>query len=306
MKYSSIGKELGKNSKFLIYTVSLFAIILWGISYIWTNQLIALDIPVTYFVFVRILFAGLVLFLLNAASGRIAKIKRRDIPKFLLLAFFEPFIYFICESYGVKETGSPTLSAMIIATIPIFSVGTGVIFFKEKINAVNISGILMCLLGIVLVVMSKGELGKHFIFGIILLLIAVLSEVGHASVTKSLSGNYSSQIIVMYQFLIGSVYLLPLFIFKGLDGFSARYMSADVWYPIICLSVLCSSLAFSLWVSTIKSLGVAKSSIFSALIPVVAALVSWILGHEILNLRQFTGIVISAIGVVLSQYTKRK
>lgn len=306
MKYSSIGKELGKNSKFLIYTVSLFAIILWGISYIWTNQLIALDIPVTYFVFVRILFAGLVLFLLNAASGRVAKIKRRDIPKFLLLAFFEPFIYFICESYGVKETGSPTLSAMIIATIPIFSVGAGVIFFKEKINAVNISGILMCLLGIVLVVMSKGELGKHFIFGIILLLIAVLSEVGHASVTKSLSGNYSSQIIVMYQFLIGSVYLLPLFIFKGLDGFSARYMSADVWYPIICLSVLCSSLAFSLWVSTIKSLGVAKSSIFSALIPVVAALVSWILGHEILNLRQFTGIVISAIGVVLSQYTKRK
>ena len=306
MKYSSIGKELGKNSKFLIYTVSLFAIILWGISYIWTNQLIALDIPVTYFVFVRILFAGLDLFLLNAASGRIAKIKRRDIPKFLLLAFFEPFIYFICESYGVKETGSPTLSAMIIATIPIFSVGAGVIFFKEKINAVNISGILMCLLGIVLVVMSKGELGKHFIFGIILLLIAVLSEVGHASVTKSLSGNYSSQIIVMYQFLIGSVYLLPLFIFKGLDGFSARYMSADVWYPIICLSVLCSSLAFSLWVSTIKSLGVAKSSIFSALIPVVAALVSWILGHEILNLRQFTGIVISAIGVVLSQYTKRK
>lgn len=306
MKYSSIGKELGKNSKFLIYTVSLFAIILWGISYIWTNQLIALDIPVTYFVFVRILFAGLVLFLLNAASGRIAKIKRRDIPKFLLLAFFEPFIYFICESYGVKETGSPTLSAMIIATIPIFSVGAGVIFFKEKINAVNISGILMCLLGIVLVVMSKGELGKHFIFGIVLLLIAVLSEVGHASVTKSLSGNYSSQIIVMYQFLIGSVYLLPLFIFKGLDGFSARYMSADVWYPIICLSVLCSSLAFSLWVSTIKSLGVAKSSIFSALIPVVAALVSWILGHEILNLRQFTGIVISAIGVVLSQYTKRK
>ena len=306
MKYSSIGKELGKHSKFLIYTVSLFAIILWGISYIWTNQLIALDIPVTYFVFVRILFAGLVLFLLNAASGRIAKIKRRDIPKFLLLAFFEPFIYFICESYGVKETGSPTLSAMIIATIPIFSVGAGVIFFKEKINAVNISGILMCLLGIVLVVMSKGELGKHFIFGIILLLIAVLSEVGHASVTKSLSGNYSSQIIVMYQFLIGSVYLLPLFIFKGLDGFSARYMSADVWYPIICLSVLCSSLAFSLWVSTIKSLGVAKSSIFSALIPVVAALVSWILGHEILNLRQFTGIVISAIGVVLSQYTKRK
>ena len=156
-----------------------------------------------------------------------------------------------------------------------------------------------------LVVMSKGALGRHFIFGVVLLLIAVLSEVGHASVTKSLSGNYTSQVIVMYQFLIGSVYLLPLFIFKGLDGFSARYLSAEVWYPLICLAVLCSSLAFSLWVSTIKSLGVAKSSIFSALIPVVAAIVAWILGHESLNLRQFIGITISAVGVVLSQYTKK-
>ena len=307
MKRSILKKNgLDNNSKVLIYTVSLFAIILWGISYIWTNRLISLDIPVTYFVFVRILLAGFVLFLLNAASGKIIRIRRKDLPKFLLLAFFEPFIYFICESYGVKQTGSPTLSAMIIATIPIFSVGAGVLFFREKVNAVNITGILLSLIGIVLVVMSKGELGKHFIFGIVLLLIAVLSEVGHASVTKSLSGNYSSQVIVMYQFLIGSVYLFPLFLFKGLDGFSSRFLSADVWYPIICLAVLCSSLAFSLWVSTIKSLGVAKSSIFSALIPVVSAIAACLLGQEDLNLRQFIGIAISAVGVVLSQYTGKE
>ena len=307
MKRSILKKNgLDNNSKVLIYTVSLFAIILWGISYIWTNRLISLDIPVTYFVFVRILLAGFVLFLLNAASGKITRIRRKDLPKFLLLAFFEPFIYFICESYGVKQTGSPTLSAMIIATIPIFSVGAGVLFFREKVNAVNITGILLSLIGIVLVVMSKGALGKHFIFGIVLLLIAVLSEVGHASVTKSLSGNYSSQVIVMYQFLIGSVYLFPLFLFKGLDGFSSRFLSADVWYPIICLAVLCSSLAFSLWVSTIKSLGVAKSSIFSALIPVVSAIAACLLGQEDLNLRQFIGIAISAVGVVLSQYTGKE
>ena len=299
-------RKNGFKFKAYIYMVSILAITLWGISYIWTNRLISLDIPVTYFVFVRILLAGFVLFLLNAASGKITRIRRKDLPKFLLLAFFEPFIYFICESYGVKQTGSPTLSAMIIATIPIFSVGAGVLFFREKVNAVNITGILLSLIGIVLVVMSKGELGKHFIFGIVLLLIAVLSEVGHASVTKSLSGNYSSQVIVMYQFLIGSVYLFPLFLFKGLDGFSSRFLSADVWYPIICLAVLCSSLAFSLWVSTIKSLGVAKSSIFSALIPVVSAIAACLLGQEDLNLRQFIGIAISAVGVVLSQYTGKE
>lgn len=294
-------------SKTLVYIASLFAIILWGMSYIWTDQLIALNIPIFYFVFVRIFMAGIILFLFNTAYGRIKRMQRRDIPKFLLLAFFEPFIYFICETFGLKLTGSPTISAMVIATIPIFSIGAGMLFFKEKVNGVNIFGITLSLVGIVMVAMSKGSLGEHFVWGIILLLIAVISEVGHASITKSLSGNYSSQIIVMYQFLIGSIYLFPLFIWKGIGGFDIKtYFSPEVWYPITCLAILCSSLAFSLWVSTIKNLGVAKSSIFSALIPVAAAIIAWLIGHELLNSRQWIGIGISTIGVILSQYSGKK
>ena len=294
-------------SKLLTYIASSFAITLWGMSYIWTDKLIALNIPIFYFVFVRILLAGVILFLFNTAYARIKRIQRQDLGKFLLLAFFEPFIYFICETYGLKETGSPTISALIIATIPIFSIAAGRIFFKEKVSAFNIFGVVLSLVGIVMVAMAHGELGKNFILGILLLVIAVIAEVGHASITKSLSGNYSSQIIVMYQFLIGSIYLLPLFIWKGIDGFNMEvYFSAEVWYPIICLAVLCSSLAFSLWVSTIKNLGVAKSSIFSALIPVAAALIAWLLGHEHMNTRQWIGIAISTVGVIMSQYTKNK
>lgn len=294
-------------SRLLTYIASTFAITLWGMSYIWTDKLIGLGIPIFYFVFVRILLAGLVLFLFNTAYGRIKRIQRQDLPKYLLLAFFEPFIYFICETFGLKLTGSPTLSALVIATIPIFSIGAGMLFFKEKINIVNIIGILFSLIGIVMVAMAKGELGDKFIWGVVLLLIAVIAEVGHASITKSLSGNYSSQIIVMYQFLIGSIYLFPLFLWKGTAGFDVTvYFSPEVWYPLICLAILCSSLAFSLWVSTIKNLGVAKSSIFSALIPVAAAVIAWVLGHEMLNSRQWIGIGISTVGVILSQYTIKK
>lgn len=292
-------------SKTLIYISSAFAIILWGMSYIWTDKLLELGIPVFYFVFVRILIAGLVLFLLNAAYGRIKRIQRQDMKKFLLLAMFEPFIYFVCETYGVELT-SPTISAMIIATIPIFSIAAGRIFFKERITGINIAGVVLSLMGIIMVIMKGDIAGKEMVWGIILLLIAVIAEVGHASITKSLSGNYSSQIIVMYQFLIGSVYLLPLFLWKGLNGFNEEvYFSGGVWYPIICLAFLCSSLAFSLWVSTIKNLGVAKSSIFSALIPVVTALIAWTLGTKMTPL-QWGGIALSTFGVILSQYSPKQ
>lgn len=299
-------KKNGYKFKAYLYLVSILAITLWGISYIWTDKLIHLDIPVFYFVFVRILLAGVCLLLLNIATGQMQRIHRKDLPKFLLLALFEPFVYFLAESYGIKLTGSPTLSSMVIATIPIFSVAAGFLFFRERINRVNMIGILMAIGGICLVVMSRGKVGPNFIWGIILLLIAVISEVGHASVTKSLSGNYSSQVIVMYQFLIGSVYLLPLFITKGLENFEPRYLDPEVWTPVICLAILCSSLAFSLWVNTIKHLGVARSSIFAALIPVASALSSWALGYEFLTMRQWSGVLVSAIGVILSQYCMKQ
>lgn len=299
-------KKNGYKFKAYLYLVSILAITLWGISYIWTDKLIHLDIPVFYFVFVRILLAGVCLLLLNIATGQMQRIHRKDLPKFLLLALFEPFVYFLAESYGIKLTGSPTISSMVIATIPIFSVAAGFLFFRERINRVNMIGILMAIGGICLVVMSRGKVGPNFIWGIILLLIAVISEVGHASVTKSLSGNYSSQVIVMYQFLIGSVYLLPLFITKGLENFEPRYLEPEVWTPVICLAILCSSLAFSLWVNTIKHLGVARSSIFAALIPVASALSSWALGYEFLTMRQWSGVLVSAIGVILSQYCMKQ
>lgn len=296
-----------KQNKALIYLAPALAVLFWGMSYIWADSLIGNGIPVFYFVFVRILFAGVIILLLNLVTSGLQPIRRKDIPKFFLVSFCEPFIYFICETYGIKATGSPTLSALIIATIPIFSIGAGIIFFKEKITRLNCIGMLMSLVGIVLVAMSKGELGENFIWGIILLFIAVLSEVGHASLTRSLVDSYSSQNIVMYQFLIGSLYLLPLFLWKGLGSFDASvYLSIDVWIPILCLAILCSSVAFTLWVSTIKSLGVAKSSIFSALIPVVSALIAWVIGREVLTTRQWTGIAIAVLGVILSQYVSKE
>ena len=299
-------RENGFKFKAYIYMVSILAITLWGISYIWTDRLIQLGIPVFYFVFVRIFVAGLCLLLLNTVTRQMQRIHRKDLPKFMLLALFEPFIYFLAESYGIKLTGSPTLSSMVIATIPIFSVAAGFLFFRERINWVNAIGIVLAIGGICLVVMSHGKVGPNFIWGIILLLIAVISEVGHASVTKSLSGNYSSQVIVMYQFLIGSIYLFPLFLFKGLEDFEPRYLSYEVWTPIICLAILCSSMAFSLWVNTIKHLGVAKSSIFTALIPVASALSAWALGYEFLTMRQWGGVLLSAVGVIMSQYCMKQ
>lgn len=300
---ANIASSKSKMGMLAVYVLSFFAILLWGLSYIWSNKLMSMGIAVEYFVFIRIFVAGIVLFLFNLATKQKMKVKRSDIKLFLLLSLFEPLIYFVCETYGIRLTESPTYSALVVASTPIFSLIAGFFIFREKINLLNVFGILICLAGIVMVTLSADNVGEYFIWGIILLVIAVLSEVGHASCTKFLSDGYSPQVIVMYQFLIGSLYLLPLFLTRGLSDYEPEvYLSLEAVKSIVFLSIFCSSIAFSLWVNTIKYLGVAKSSICMAMIPVVTAVAGWFLGDEFLNSFQWFGISIALIGVVLSQY----
>ena len=293
------------DNKAVVYLLSVLAIVLWGMSYIWSDRLIALGVPISYFVPIRIFVAGIILLLFNILTKNFRLIARKDIWKFLLLALFEPLIYFFCETYGIKETGSPTISAMIIASVPIFSVGAGALFFKERISVLNGFGIAVTLGGICLVLLTQGGnegVPQNFILGVILLMIAVFSEVGHASLTKLLADGYKPQVIVMYQFLIGTVYFLPFFLTKGIENFDAKLVSWEVLEPILCLAVLCSSLAFSLSAMAIKKLGVGKSSVFLAMMCVATALVAEVIGREHLSLLQWAGVAIAVIGIVLSQY----
>lgn len=293
------------DNKAVVYLLSVLAIVLWGMSYIWSDRLIALGVPISYFVPLRIFVAGIILLLFNILTKNFRPIARKDIWKFLLLALFEPLIYFFCETYGIKETGSPTISAMIIASVPIFSVGAGALFFKERISILNGFGIAVTLAGICLVLLKQGGdegVPQNFILGVVLLMIAVFSEVGHASLTKLLADGYKPQVIVMYQFLIGTVYFLPFFLTRGIENFDAKLVSWEVLEPILCLAVLCSSLAFSLWAMTIKKLGVGKSSVFLAMMCVATALVAEVIGREHLSLLQWAGVAIAVLGIVLSQY----
>ena len=293
------------DNKAVVYLLSVLAIVLWGMSYIWSDRLIALGVPISYFVPLRIFVAGIILLLFNILTKNFRLIARKDIWKFLLLALFEPLIYFFCETYGIKETGSPTISAMIIASVPIFSVGAGALFFKERISILNGFGIAVTLAGICLVLLKQGGdegVPQNFILGVVLLMIAVFSEVGHASLTKLLADGYKPQVIVMYQFLIGTVYFLPFFLTRGIENFDARLVSWEVLEPILCLAVLCSSLAFSLWAMAIKKLGVGKSSVFLAMMCVATALVAEVIRREQLSLFPWLGVVLAVLGIVLSQY----
>lgn len=287
------------------YLCAMLTVGLWAMSYIWSDRLLALNIPVEFFIPMRILMAGVLLWVINIITGQKMRIEsRRDLLKFILLALCVPFIYFVAETYGLKFTESPTITSLIVATNPIFAMFAGMLIFKESFSKTNIIGVFITVAGLWLVAFSRFETGAFFILGVCILFIAVISEVSQISFTKSLSEHYSPSVIVMYQFLFGTVLFIPFFFTKGLQGFNAEtYFTWEVLYPVLALALLCSATAFTSWAYAISRLGVAKASVFLAVVPIVTAVLSLILGEETLAPLQWLGLAIGMIGIYLTQKT---
>lgn len=281
----------------------MLTVCLWAMSYIWADRLLALDIPVEFFVPVRTLLAGVLLWVLNKVTGASMRIQsRKDLLKFLLLALCMPFIYFVAETYGLEFTESPTITSLVVATNPIFAMVAGMLIFKEKFGPANIAGVFITLAGLWLVTFSRSQTGPMFWLGVGILFIAVVSEVSQIAFTKSLSARYAPSVIVMYQFLLGAVFFAPLLFTKGIRNFDAGlYLSWDVLYPTLSLAVFCSATAFTSWAYAIKMLGVAKTSVFLAVVPLVTAVLAFLLGSETAGGLQWVGLAIAMVGIYLTQ-----
>ncbi|MDD2595577.1 MAG: DMT family transporter [Bacteroidales bacterium] len=288
----------------LVYLYVSIAILLWGFSFIWTNDLIGYDVPIFVFIFMRMAIAGSLMVVISKVAGKLQKIRKKDLKWFFLMSFFEPFIYFIGESYGLKITNSATLSAVIIATIPLFSLIIGQILYKEKLTGLNIAGIIITLPGVILFVWSEGSIKAEYYYGILFLLLAVLGAVGYSAVCKKLTENYNAFTITTYQFVIAALFFLTPFIIWGLPEWKPEFLSFRVLKPLLFLAVLCSCLAFVLYVKSMEKLGMTRTVIFTSLIPAISAIGAYFSGREVFSIQQILGMVIALGGVILAQYKK--
>jgi len=278
--------------------------VFWSFSYVWTN--IALrSFTVITLLESRLLVATVVMFLFGIFTRQLQLPRREDIKWFLLLAFFEPFLYFIGETYGLKRI-SPTIASVMIATIPLFAPFSAYFILKEKISKANIAGIIVSFAGIVsIVTVGSDKATATDTAGVLLIALAVASAIFYATVLKKLSAHYNGITLVTYQNIIGFFYFLPLFL-----GIEAPPLHEIVWRTdsVVCmllLALFASFIAFVLFAEAVRRIGVARSNVFCNLLPVLTAIFSALILHEVLPAQQIIGMVVVIAGLFVSQINKK-
>ncbi len=290
---------MGIKKLFVIYFGLLIAMLLWGMTFIWYKQAYPQITPIAL-VTLRLFISSLLLFLIVIFFRKLEPVPKSDIPQFLLLAFFEPLVYFLGESFGMKYISS-TLASLIIATIPLFTPFAARYYFNEKLKTANYFGIILSIVGVSLIIQTDKNIYQSTPLGVLLMMIAVFSTIGFAVSVKKLSFKYNTYTIVFYQNLIGFLYFIPLFFVFDRSDFFHNPIDFKFIMPVIKLAVFGSILAFFLFINSLRIIGIARASVFTNLIPVFTAILSFYLLNEQFNLMRIAGILIVISGLVLSQ-----
>lgn len=273
--------------------------VFWGMSFIWSSFLLKYYQPITI-IFFRLILSSCFLFILIRFFWASEKIRRKDIPLLFLSAIFNPFLYFIGENYGLKFS-SPTIAAVIIATIPVFSPLVAYMLVKEKLAFINIVGIVVSFAGVIMMLVYRGDVFQTNFTGILFLSGAVLSSLFYSVLLKKLIVKYSAVILIAYQNFIGIFLFLPIFLIFEARTIITIHLNFEIVSSFVLLSILASSLSFVFYAHSVKLLGISKTNIFSNLIPVLTAFFSFLYSLESFSLHKIIGIAVVITGVYLSQ-----
>jgi drug/metabolite transporter (DMT)-like permease len=285
------------------YLFLIFSMICWGMSFVWYKQALDSFKPISL-VFARLVISFPLLVIAGLILKRLKPINRKHIPLFLLLAFFEPFLYFTGESMGIQYVSS-TMAAILIATVPVFTSITAFLFFKEKLKGKNYLGMFISFLGVLTVIFSDSSEISATWKGILLILLSVFSALIYGFLVKKISGFYNPLTIVTTQNIIASFYFLPFFIIFDYKKILATDWNFEMIIPVLYLAIFASTFAYLGFIQGLRDLGVSKATVFTNFIPVVTAIAALLLLNEKLTWLKTSGIVLVVGGLVLSQKKKR-
>ena len=238
------------------------------------------------------------------------RVEKRDIPLFVLGGLFQPFLYFIFETYTYQSFASPTIAEAMLSTQPIMAPILAFIILREKVTRNNVVGILISTVGMLLLLLvGANDFALGNPWGVLLAVVTVSMSVGYTIILRRIPTRYSSLSIVFY------VQLVALVLFYAVWGVFDRQslqdtiapLSADIT-PVVAvgyLAVFASVTAFILFCYTVRQIGVTRANVFNNVRPVFTALLMWVIFDEQLPVWKWVGIIIIVIGLFISQKQRK-
>jgi len=260
---------------------ALFAVIVWGASFIATKVSLRDVSPITV---VWLRFAMGVVFLGIAVIAR----KQFALPKgnewfyFALLGFLGIAFHQGLQSKAL-ETSRANTTAWIVATTPVFMALLGWVALKEKLSWLQSTGVILATLGVLLVVsdgdstaISFKQFGQP---GDKLVLISSFNWAVFSALSRRGLQKHPATRMMFYVMTFGWLFTSIAFLAQ-LKWVEIPSLTRDGWLGVTFLGILCSGLAYIAWYDALQVLPTGQLGAFLYLEPPVAVVVAAIILAE--------------------------
>jgi len=288
-------------------TKAMIAVILgnaiFGLSFLFSKVILDMTVPSVLLAF-RFSLAFLVLNLIVIfGRGKIEfSLKGKPLKNILLLAIFQPVIYFFAESYGIAYTSS-AFAGTIIAVIPIAGIVCDILIMHVKVSKKQILCSIGSVIGVAITTLGM-ESTDSSALGIIMLFIAVLAAAMFYVFSQKAGEHYNALERTYVMFAIGSV----TYVIAALVQCAGQYdtlilpvvSSVQFWGGMIYLSVFSSVAAFMALNFGSSYIPVSQASIFANLTTVISIVAGVVVLHEAFTLPQVIGAAMILISVYIA------
>lgn len=292
----------------------ILAMLFWAGAGIAVKEALLVFEPLTLIVFrftlAVILMMTIGLLCRNNEVLGLQKVRKKDIPLFLIGGLIQPFLYYLFETYTYQSFASPTIAEAILSMQPILAPIFAWILLRERVTRANIIGILVSTLGmLILLLVGTSDFNIGSPMGVLFAFITVSLSVSYTVVLRKIPAYYSSLSIVFY---VQAFALLLFYILWGVKGwiseeplivsevFNNATMLLRSSLAVGYLAAFSSVAAFVLFCYAVRQIGVTNANLFNNVRPIFTAILMWMMFGEMLPVWKLVGILIIIVGLFIS------
>lgn len=226
-------------------------------------------------------------------------LERRDMLALAGLGLVGHFGYQLCFVGGVART-SVANSSLIIGATPVCVALLGAALGRERVSWMHWAGAAVSAIGIWFVVGMSAGIGGEHLSGDLLVLASVACWTVYTVGAASMLERHSPLFVTGVSMAMGSVpYVLVTL--PQMAGVQWAAVSAWTWWALVFSSLFALCLAYLIWYAAVQKIGMARTSIYSNLVPIAAMTGAAFMLGEPITAQKVVGAALVLGGVALTR-----
>lgn len=228
-----------------------------------------------------------------------APLERRDMLALVALGLVGHFAYQLLFVGGVART-SVANASLILGATPVCVALTSAALGKERVRAMHWIGAAVSATGIWTVVGAGADLGGQHLRGDLMVLGSVACWTAYTVGASGLLTRHSPLFLTGVSMAIGATPYLLVTLPEVLRVDWAS-VSVATWLALVFSSLFALCLSYVIWYGAVMKIGMARTSIYSNLVPIAAMTVAAVWLGEALTPQKLIGAALVLGGVALTR-----